>query len=162
MPTTPTLKPGTRAPIEGVIVTPLRKIIDERGKILHMLRNDSPVFKSFGEIYFSVVHPGVIKGWHIHDEMTLNYAVVSGSIKLVLYDSRENSSTRGALMELFIGEDNYQLVTVPPQIWNGFKGIGSTSAMVANCSTLPHNPTEIHRLDPFDSSIPYNWDLKHG
>ncbi len=156
------LKPGTRTSIEGVILTPLRKIGDERGKIMHMLRSDSPIFKSFGEIYFSVIYPGVVKGWHIHDKMTLNYAVVVGSIKLVLYDDRPASPTRGALMELFIGEDNYQLATIPPDVWNGFKGVGNTSSIVANCSSIPHDPTEIRRLDPFDKSIPYTWDLKHG
>ena len=61
--------------IEGVIVTPLRQILDERGKIMHMMRRDSPVSESFGEIYFSCIHPGAIKAWHVHKQMTLNYAV---------------------------------------------------------------------------------------
>lgn len=147
--------------IEGVQVTPLRQIADERGAILHMLRSDAPHFEQFGEIYFSLVYPGVIKGWHIHDRMTLNYAVPVGTIKLVLYDDRENSGTRGELMEIVTGERSYQLVTVPPRVWNGFKGVGTAPALVANCATIPHDPEEIHRLDPFDSSIPYDWALKH-
>ncbi len=155
-------KPAKRAAIDGVVVTLLRQINDERGKIMHMLRNDSPVFEKFGEIYFSVVHPGVVKAWHIHSKMTLNYAVVSGKIKLVLYDDRPKSKTRGALMELFIGPENYQLVTIPPNVWNGFKGVGTASAIVANCSTIPHDPDEISRTDPFENSIPYDWNLKHG
>ena len=36
--------------IDGVILTPLRQIFDERGKVMHMLREDSPVFSRFGEI----------------------------------------------------------------------------------------------------------------
>ncbi|CAN5173738.1 dTDP-4-dehydrorhamnose 3,5-epimerase family protein [soil metagenome] len=147
--------------IEGVQVTPLRQIADERGAILHMLRSDAPHFEQFGEIYFSLVYPGVIKGWHIHDRMTLNYAVPVGTIKLVLYDDREKSGTRGELMEIVTGERSYQLVTVPPRVWNGFKGVGTAPALVANCATIPHDPEEIHRLDPFDSSIPYDWALKH-
>lgn len=148
--------------IDGVHVRPLRQIPDERGKIMHMLRSDAPHFEKFGEIYFSGVYPGAIKAWHIHKEMTLNYAVVTGMIKMVLYDDRENSPTRGNLMELFIGEQNYCLVTVPPMVWNGFKGIGESMALVANCSSIPHDPAEIMRMDPFDPSIPYNWDLRHG
>ncbi|MCG3204371.1 MAG: hypothetical protein KCHDKBKB_01086 [Elusimicrobia bacterium] len=151
-----------RGAIEGVVITPLKQIVDERGKIMHMLRNDSPVFKEFGEIYFSVVHPGVVKAWHIHSKMTLNYAVLSGQIKLVLFDDREKSSSRGSLMEIFLGVDNYLLVTIPPKVWNGFKGVGTSSALVANCSTIPHDPTEINRMDPFKNSIPYDWNLKHG
>ncbi len=148
--------------IDGVLVHPLRQIPDERGKIMHMLRCDDPHFEQFGEIYFSVVYPGAVKGWHLHKRMTLNYAVVSGMIKLVLYDDREGSPTRGELQELFIGESNYALVRVPPGIWNGFKGIGDRPAIVANCATLPHSPEEIVRLDPFGGHIHYDWGLRHG
>lgn len=147
--------------IDGVKITPLKQIIDERGKVMHMLRSDSDVFQSFGEIYFSCVYPQAIKGWHIHKKMTLNYAVPHGSIKFVLYDNRPDSPTKGEIQEIFLGPDNYCLVTVPPMIWNGFKGIGDEMAIVANCSSIPHSPDEIERLDPFDSSIPYNWDIKH-
>jgi dTDP-4-dehydrorhamnose 3,5-epimerase len=148
--------------IEGVKITPLRQIIDERGKIMHMLRCDAPHFQQFGEIYFSFIHPGVIKGWHIHKKMTLNYAVPIGKIKLVLYDDREGSSTRGELMEIFTGQENYQLITIPPMVWNGTKGIAEITSIIANCATLPHDPDEIDRLNPFDKRIPYDWSLKHG
>ena len=147
--------------INGVTITPLKQILDERGKIMHMMRGDSVDFQGFGEIYFSCVHPGAIKGWHIHKEMVLNYAVPHGNIKFVLYDDRINSSTRGELQEVFLGADNYCLVTVPPLVWNGFKGIGQEMAIVANCSSIPHRPDEIDRLDPFDPLIPYDWDIKH-
>lgn len=147
--------------INGVLVQPLKQILDERGRIMHMLRVDDPYFDKFGEIYFSVVYPGVVKGWHLHKEMTLNYAVISGMIKLVLYDDRSDSSTRGQLMELFIGEGNYTLVKIPPLVWNGFKGVGVSLAIVANCATLPHDPDEIIRIDPFDNQIPYSWELKN-
>ncbi len=147
--------------IDGVNITPLKQIPDERGKIMHMLRSDAPHFIGFGEIYFSCVYPGAIKGWHLHRRMTLNYAVPHGNIKFVLYDGRADSPTRGELQEIFMGPDNYLLVTVPPLVWNGFKGIGTTPAIVANCATIPHDPSEMDRLDPFDPSIPYNWEIKH-
>jgi dTDP-4-dehydrorhamnose 3,5-epimerase len=148
--------------IEGVSVKPLRQILDERGKIMHMIRNDDPDFISFGEIYFSCIYPGVIKGWHLHKKMTLNYAVPYGTIKLVLYDDRHSSKTSGELQEIFLGPDNYCLVQIPPLVWNGFKGVGTTLSIVANCSTIPHDPDEIERLDPFDQRIKYNWDIRHG
>ena len=147
--------------IEGVVVKPLRQIADERGKIMHMLRSDDPAFSAFGEIYFSVVFPGVIKGWHIHKRMTLRYAVPAGLIKLVLYDDRHESRTKGEVMEIFTGPENYQLITIPPLVWNGFKGVGVSPSIVANCSDIPHDAEEIDRLDPFHPSIPYRWDLIH-
>lgn len=147
--------------IEGVIVKALKKIPDERGCIYHMLRCDDKIFEKFGEIYFSQAYPGVIKAWHLHKEMTLNYAVISGMIKLALYDNRENSATNGNLTELYLGEENYCLVKIPPGIWNGYKCIGIKPALVANCATLPHDPSEMERLSPFSPKIPYDWDIKH-
>jgi dTDP-4-dehydrorhamnose 3,5-epimerase len=148
--------------IKGVAVHPLRRIPDERGMVMHMLRADAPHFERFGEIYFSTIYPGVVKGWHLHRRMTLNYAVVSGMIKLVLYDDRDDSPTRSEVMELYVGDQNYVLVTVPPLVWNGFKGVGTAPAIVANCATVPHDPAEIERLDPGSPRIPYSWDLRHG
>jgi len=148
--------------IDGVVVKPLRRIPDERGFIMHMLRADDPDFERFGEIYFTTAYPGVIKAWHMHKEMTLNYAVVVGMIKLALYDDRADSPTRGEIQELFIGQENYQLVKIPPLVWNGFKTIGTQMVILANCASLPHDPNELVRIPPFDSSIPYDWSLKHG
>lgn len=148
--------------IDGVLIKPLKKIPDERGTVMHMMRNDDPNFEKFGEIYFSTVYPGVVKGWHLHKEMTLNYAVVFGMIKLVLYDERENSSTKGEIQEIILGWDNYCLVKIPPMIWNGFKGIGTTTAIVANLASIPHRSDEIERLNPLDNNrIPYKWELEH-
>ncbi len=148
--------------IEGVRITPLRRIPDERGAVFHMLREDSDGFDRFGEIYFSMIYPGAIKAWHLHREMTLNYAVPVGMVKLVCYDGREGSASHGVSQEMHVGELNYVLVTIPPFVWNGFKGVGSTPALVANCATVAHRPDEIERLDPFDSDIPYDWALRHG
>ena len=146
--------------IEGVQVIPLTKIPDERGAIFHMLRNDDPHFTKFGEVYFSKVYPGIVKGWHVHKRMTLNYAVVAGMIKLVLYDDRQQSPTAGALMELYIGEENYRLVSIPPGVVNGFKGVGTEPSLIANCATEPHDPEEITYIDPLVNDIPYDWALK--
>ena len=146
--------------IEGVRVVPLGRIPDERGTVMHMLRRTDPHFIEFGEIYFSTVYPEVVKGWHRHREMTLNYACIHGRIKLVLYDDRVDSPTRGEVMELFIGPDSYNLIQIPPGVWNGFKGVGTERAIVANCSTHPHDPSRSDRLDPFDNDIPYDWSVR--
>jgi dTDP-4-dehydrorhamnose 3,5-epimerase len=148
--------------IEGVRIVPLRRIPDERGTVMHMLRADDPHFVGFGEIYFSTIYKDVIKGWHCHQEMTLNYACVSGRIKLVMFDDRDRSPTRGTLIEQFLGPDDYSLVQIPPGVWNGFKGMSDPHAVVANCCTHVHDPAtnRTQRLDPIHNHIPYNWNLK--
>ena len=80
--------------IEGVKIIPLRQIVDERGKIMHMLKATDPHFINFGEIYFSCAWPGVVKAWHIHTSMTINNAVLSGRAKLVIYDLRKANCRR--------------------------------------------------------------------
>jgi len=147
--------------IQGVQLTPLKKVCDERGRIMHLLRSDWPIFQSFGEAYFSVVNPGIVKGWHLHKEVTLNYTAVTGMIKCVLFDERDDSPTRGEVNELFLGEHNYQLVTIPPGIWNGVKGIAATESIIAIVLNQPYNPLEVVRADPFKNHIPYDWAVKH-
>ena len=147
--------------IEGVTLTPLKQIFDERGKVMHMLREDSPIFSGFGEIYFSCTYPGAIKAWHLHKKMTLNYAVIYGEIKCVLFDDRPNSKTRGCIDEYFLSPENYFLLTVPPLVWNGWKGLGEHSAIVANCASIPHDTNEIERKPATDPSIPYDWQIQH-
>jgi dTDP-4-dehydrorhamnose 3,5-epimerase len=148
--------------IDGVKIVPLRQIVDERGKIMHMLKATDPHFTTFGEIYFSCAWPGTIKAWHIHATMTLNNAVISGRAKLVLYDGRPNSPTKGELQEIFLGEDNYVLVQIPPGITNGYKAYGDKMVVLANCASEPHDPTEISRIAHDTADVPYNWDLKNG
>jgi dTDP-4-dehydrorhamnose 3,5-epimerase len=147
--------------IHDVIITPLRKICDDRGRIMHMMKPpvEGGTF-TLGEVYCSTVYPGVVKGWHIHDRMTLNYVVLSGMIKFVCYDEREGSPTRGVAQEIAMGEHNHVRVTVPPGVWNGFKGLGTTEALVVNMTDIPHDPAEIHRCDPHQSHIPYVWAVK--
>lgn len=147
-------------PIEGVKVLPLRRVPDERGTVFHMLRSSDPHFMQFGEIYFSSIYRGVIKGWHRHRDMSLHYACPHGRVKCVVFDDRPASPTRGNLMEIHLGPDSYSLLVVPPETWNGFKGLDDLS-LVANACTHAHDPRRSDRLDPFDPSIPYDWALKN-
>ena len=148
--------------IDGVKIVPLRQIVDERGKIMHMLKATDPHFAGFGEIYFSCAWPGAIKAWHIHQRMIVNNAVLSGRAKLVMYDLREGSPTRGQLQEVFFGEDNHCLVQIPPGIANGYKAYGDKQVILANCASLPHDPGEMLRRRFDDPSIPYDWALRHA
>lgn len=146
--------------IEGVKIYPKKQIFDERGKIMHMLRKDDENFKKFGEIYFSVTYPNVVKAWHLHNKMTINYAVISGKTKLVLFDDRLDSKTKGKIQEIYLSEENYCLIEIPPKIWNGFKSISNNASIIANCSDIPHDPREILRKKYDDPYFSYDWKIK--
>ena len=146
--------------IDGVKIIPKRQIIDERGKVMHMLRYDDAHFTKFGEIYFSYSKPNTIKAWNLNKSMTKNYICVIGKIKLVLFDDRLESMTKGKFQEIILSTENYSLVTIPPGIWNGFKSIENNFSIIANCSDIPHDPNEVVKKPYDDPFFKYNWDDK--
>ena len=146
--------------IKDVIITKKKQIYHESGKVMHMLRDDERVFKKFGEIYFSVAYPYSVKAWHCHKKMTLNYVCMHGKVKLVLYDDREKSETKGKIQEIFMSPEDYFLVTIPPLIWNGFKALENHSSIIANCTDIAHDPEEMLKKPFDDPMFPYDWGMK--
>ncbi len=145
--------------IEGVKITKLNKIVDHRGSVLPMLRSDSKVFESFGEIYFSTIFNKSIKAWHLHKKNMLNYACISGEVKLVLFDDREDSKSSGKYSEHILTPKNFFLITIPPLIWNGFIGLDKSESIVANCASLPHDEKEMVRRKHDDKYFKYDWKV---
>lgn len=148
--------------IDGVKVKQLRPIPDERGRVMEILRCDDEVFQKFGQVYITTAYPGTIKAWHYHKVQTDCFACVSGMMKLVLYDVREGSPTRGEVSEFHLGVHDPRLVVIPPGVLHGFKCIGEAEAVVVNCPTEPYNrdaPDE-YRTDAHSEEIPYDWARK--
>ena len=144
--------------IEGVVLQDLRCIPTPGGPVLHMLRADSPLFRSFGEVYFSEVEPRCVKAWKRHSRQTQHFSVPVGRLKVVLYDDRPDSSTHGVLQEIELGRpDAYRLLRIPPQVWYGFTALGEVPALICNCVDLPHDPAESERIAVDSSVIPYSW-----
>lgn len=144
--------------IQGLIIKNLKQFADDRGKVMHMLRATDDVFDKFGEIYFSVINPGIVKGWIYHKKQTSNYAVVFGKIKLVLFDNRQESETKGNIETVELGpEKNYVLVKIPPGVVHGFKCLSKDPAILANCATHPHDPEDNFKIDLNSEEIPYKW-----
>lgn len=154
----------SRERIDGVKVKPLRVIPDERGRLMEMLRADDEIFIQFGQVYMTTAYPGVVKAWHYHRKQWDHFVVVKGMMKVVLYDDREGSPTRGVVNEFFLGEHNPVLLQIPPLVYHGFKCIGETEAICINVTTEPYNyadPDE-YRVDPHENDIPYDWARRDG
>ncbi|HZZ83576.1 MAG TPA: dTDP-4-dehydrorhamnose 3,5-epimerase family protein [Anaeromyxobacteraceae bacterium] len=150
--------------IDGVRVKQLKVIPDERGRLMEMLRKDDEIFLEFGQTYLTTMYPGVTKAWHYHKLQHDNFVCVKGMIKLVLFDERDGSSTKGTVNEFFLGDHNEQLVVIPPNVWHGFKNIGETESLIVNIVTKPYNykePDE-YRLPAHENHIPYDWARKDG
>ena len=146
--------------IEGVKLKELKVIPDERGRLMEILRSDDEIFDKFGQVYLTTAYPGVVKAWHYHKGQTDHMTVVKGMMKIVLFDDREGSKTKGEVMEIFMGEHKQLLVKIPSGVYHGFKCISDTEALVINVPTEVYNreqPDE-YRLPAHDNDIPYDWD----
>jgi len=148
--------------IEGVKVKIHRIIPDERGRLMEIGRADDDVFEQFGQVYMTTNYPGVVKAWHYHERQSDNVTCIKGMIKLVLHDPRENSPTKGATDEFFIGEYSPKLIHIPPMVLHGWKCISDTESIVINLTTQMYdykNPDE-HRRPWDDPEIGYDWSRK--
>lgn len=143
--------------IDGVQLSNLRIIPDERGAVLHMVKSTDPAFVGFGEIYFSRITAHQRKPWRRHRVATAQLAVPIGQVRFALYDDRVDSPTDGVTWDVSIGESDYQLLTIPPGLWFAFHNVGLVDALIANCSSIPHNPSQIDRQDLATTTIPYVW-----
>lgn len=150
--------------IDGVVTRKLRLIPDERGFLMEMLRSDWPEFQQFGQVYVTAVYPGVVKGWHYHKKQDDHFICVSGMAKVVLYDAREGSATRGQVNEFFIGQLNPMLVKIPRGVYHGFKGIGEEVALIVNVPTelYKYEDPDEFRVPAHSDAIPYDWGRKDG
>lgn len=142
--------------IEGVLLTPLKQIFHPKGDVWHAMKCSDPGFSGFGEAYFSTIHHGDTKPWKKHLKMTLNFVVPVGSIRVVVFDDRAQSATRGNFFDVTLCHENYQRITIPAGLWVAFSGVGEGLNLLLNVANLEHDPQEIERKDCLDE-IPYSW-----
>jgi dTDP-4-dehydrorhamnose 3,5-epimerase len=149
--------------IHGVAVRPQRLIPDDRGFLMEMLRSDWPEFRRFGQAYVTACYPGVVKAWHFHTRQWDNFSCVHGVAKVVLYDARADSPTRGAVNEFYTGPLHPILIAIPPMVYHGFTAVGIDPVLVVNIPTelYDYETPDEHRVPFDDPSIPYRWTVTH-
>ncbi len=150
--------------IEGSWIKQLKLMCDERGRLMEVFRCDEEGFVKFGQVYMTTAYPGVVKAWHYHKLQADHFACLKGMMKLVLYDSRKTSKTRGKVQEIFLGEYQPLLVKIPKGVYHGFKCVSTEEALVINIPDEAYNrhqPDE-YRLPAHTKKIPYDWARKDG
>jgi dTDP-4-dehydrorhamnose 3,5-epimerase len=150
--------------IQGVTTKQLRFVPDERGRLMEILRKDDDMFVKFGQVYLTTTYPGVVKAWHYHKKQDDFITCVKGMLKLVVYDGRDGSPTKGEVNEFFMGEFNPMVVKVPAMTYHGWKCVSEEEAIVINVPTevYDRNDPDEYRLDPHVNDIPYTWERKDG
>ena len=135
--------------MDGVTLTPLKQIFHPKGNIFHAMKKSDPGFAEFGEAYFSTINRNDIKGWKKHTRMTMNIVVPIGEIKFVVYNEQTKE-----FFSVLLSEKNYQRLTVAPNLWMAFNGIGEYN-MLLNLASFEHDPTEAINIEL--NEIPYEW-----
>lgn len=145
--------------IDGVKLTKLSQIIDNRGAVFHIMRNDSETFTKFGEAYISKVNSGITKGWKYHYKMIQNFTVIFGKMKVVLFDNRSESKTKGLINEFILDDlENYYRLTIPANIWYSFACLNTDFTLLLNISDIVHDSLESKNLELENEVIPYKWN----
>jgi len=136
--------------MDGVILTPLKQIYNPKGSIFHAIKKSDMGYKDFGEAYFSAINKGAIKGWKKHTEMTLNLIVPMGAIEFVIYDEKLSK-----FQNIIISQNNYQRLTISPNLWLAFRGLEGPSSMLLNIASIEHDEKESVSCSLED--IKYDW-----
>ena len=137
--------------INGVSLTPLKRIEHEKGDVLHGMKSSEVSFAGFGEAYFSTVIKDEVKAWKCHKRMVLNLIVPVGAVKFVVIDPANTKLT----FETTLSKDNYSRLTIQPGLWFGFKGMGKGLNLVTNIASIEHDPDEVERKELHE--ITYEW-----
>lgn len=144
--------------IDGVEIKNLVTHPDERGFFREIIRQSDPFFKEgFGQLSHSCMYAGVAKAWHIHQSQIDWWYVPVGNLKLVLFDKRRDSPTRGELQTIFMGE-NYpaKVVRIPAGVAHGCKALGDVTHLFYVTSSV-YDPKDEGRIPHDDASIGYDW-----
>lgn len=125
-------------------VSSLKQISQVEGSVKHGLKASEKSFDGFGEAYFSTVNFQMTKGWKLHYKMTLNLLVPSGEIRFLVHDG-STLNTQGFIcpnVDIVLGATNYSRLTVPPNYWVAFQGVGEGQNILLNIANIEHDINE--------------------
>ena len=148
--------------IEGVSIREVRHVPRDHGVITEILRPQwDPTGFPVVQIYQTRLFPGALGAWSCHMRTTDRLFVNQGHVKIVLYDARDGSATRGVVMEVHAGDIRPSLVVMPPGIWHGLQNLGTSDALVLNCPSQAYDygDPDHYRLPHDTREIPYTWNL---
>lgn len=153
-----------QALLSGVVMRRTRPVPHEDGHLTEVARTDwQEIVNPIVQVHVTTTLAGRVRAWGLHQRSTDRLFVVSGIVKIVLFDGRNDSPTRGQFNEFVVSERAPALVCVPPNLYHGWKNIGTTEAAIINMPDRAYLHDGPDALDlPWDSeaarrTIPYVW-----
>ena len=144
--------------IDGVKIINLTTHGDERGFFREIFRFPKQ-FKglSVGQLSHSMVKQGIIKAWHGHVYQSQWNYVVSGQIKVALYDDRKDSSTYKKTIEFVAGDEVESIAYFfPLGILHGYKCIQGPMHIIYVTSGVYDLEDEIRKSNK-ELNADYTW-----
>jgi dTDP-4-dehydrorhamnose 3,5-epimerase len=147
-------------PIAGVRVREVRNVPKNNGVLTEVFRADWDLDEGIvRQVFQTTIGPGGLSAWHAHRLTTDRLFVSQGLLKIVLFDARETSASRGCVNEFRFGPVRPALVVVPPGVWHGVQNIGGEPALLLNMVDRPYcyEDPDHWRLPPDTPEIPYRF-----
>jgi dTDP-4-dehydrorhamnose 3,5-epimerase len=153
-----------RTPIHDVLFRPTRPVPHEDGHVTEVARASwDTIGGPIVQVHLTTTFPGRHRAWGLHQRSTDRLFVVSGLVKFAVFDGRLDSPTYGCVNEVTLSEKNPGLLIIPPNLYHGWKNIGTNEAIIINMPTAMYNYEAPDALDlPWDSEaaariIPYRF-----
>ncbi len=149
--------------INDVVVKRITSYYDDRGFFAEVVKFGEDTFHEVKQTSYAETYPGIIKAFHWHKKQWDIWFPVKGHARVVLYDLRKNSRTRGQTDVFFSGEDNKMVIAIPPGVAHGYQVIGPASFGIFYHTTKPYNPKspDEQRIPFDDPHIGFDWTIKN-
>jgi len=146
--------------IAGVQTKEVKNVVKENGYLTEIWREDWPLEEArVGQVFQVLITPGGISAWHVHREATDRLFVNHGLLKIVLYDARPESATKGRINVFRCGSVRPMLIVVPAGVWHGVQNISAAPALLLNLPDRPYRyaAPDHWRLPSNTDRIPYSF-----
>jgi dTDP-4-dehydrorhamnose 3,5-epimerase len=150
--------------IDGVTIKNIRPVPHDDGVVSEIARIDwEEVTDPIVHVHLTTTEVGRVRGWGLHQNSSDRLFVVKGLVSFVVYDGRIDSPTYGLVNEIKVSEKNPVLLTISPNLYHGWKNIGTNEAFIINMPTSMYNYDKPDALDlPYESDeaidiVPFRW-----
>jgi dTDP-4-dehydrorhamnose 3,5-epimerase len=148
--------------IEGVRVREMKNLFKSGGDILcEVFRRDWMLDDGdVDQVFQSVMNPGNISAWHVHQLTTDRLFASHGVLQIVLFDGREDSPSYGRINEFRFGAARPALLIIPPGVFHGVRNISPEPALLLNLvnRAYRYEDPDHWRLPPDTDKIPYRFE----
>jgi dTDP-4-dehydrorhamnose 3,5-epimerase len=153
-------RPVPVALIDGVVHREIAPVATGYGRLIELYRSEwVPDDAGVDQVFASVLRRGGLSAWHAHGHTVDRISIIAGAVRVVLYDARAGSPTRGRINEFRLTEHRPALVRIPPRVWHGVQNLEDGESIITNAVDRAYDyESPDHYRVPHDSEhVPYRF-----